>query len=107
MRDEDLLGSLASGLVLTTFWMRDMLSLRLVAIASNVAFISYWHVAHVVSVLLLHTCLLPINLWHVVPLLRSAYSAWLDRYTTSPACHGRPRMSNGVHPGSPLDVGQP
>jgi antibiotic biosynthesis monooxygenase (ABM) superfamily enzyme len=79
MSDKDLLGFLASGLVLTTFWMRDMLSLRLVAIASNVAFISYGHVAHVVPVFLLHICLLPINLWHVVPLLRSAYSAWLDR----------------------------
>jgi hypothetical protein len=40
MSDHDVLGFLASGLVLTSFWMRDMLSLRLVAIARNVAFIN-------------------------------------------------------------------
>jgi len=79
MNDHDVLGFLASGLVLTTFGMRDMLSLRLVAIASNVAFISYGYVAHIVPVLLLRTFLLPINMWRVLPLLRSAYSAWLDR----------------------------
>ena len=79
MSDHDLLGFLASGLVLTSFWMRDMLSLRLVAIASNVAFINYGHVAHILPVLVLHAILLPVNLWHILPLLRRAYAAWLDR----------------------------
>jgi hypothetical protein len=92
MSDENVLGFVASGLVLTTFWMRDMLLLRLVAIASNVAFISYGHVAHVVPVLLLHICLLPINLWHVLPLLQSTYSAWLDRNTNLTRA---PRMAQG------------
>ena len=79
MGDHDVLGFLASGLVLTRFWMRDMLSLRLVAIASNVAFINYGHVAHILPVMVLHTILLPVNLWHVLPLLRRACAAWLDR----------------------------
>jgi len=79
MSDHDLLGFLASGLVLMTFWMRDMLSLRLVAIASNVAFISYGHVAHILPVMVLHATLLPVNLWHVVPMLRRAIAAWLER----------------------------
>ena len=50
MNDHDFLGFLASGLVLTAFWMRDMLSLRLVAIASNVAFIGYGYAAHILPV---------------------------------------------------------
>jgi CRP/FNR family transcriptional regulator, cyclic AMP receptor protein len=79
MSDHDLLGFLASGLVLTSFWMRDMLSLRLVAIASNVAFINYGHVAHIVPVMALHAILLPVNLWHVLPMLRRALATWLDR----------------------------
>lgn len=88
MNDHDVLGFVASGLVLTTFWMRHMLSLRLVAIASNVAFIGYGHIAHIVPVLLLHAFLLPINLWHVIALLRGAYSAWLVR-NASLACAPR------------------
>jgi hypothetical protein len=79
MNDHDFLGFLASGLVLTTFWMRDMLSLRLVAIASNVAFINYGHVAHILPVVVLHSILLPVNLWHVLPMLRRSLAEWLER----------------------------
>lgn len=79
MSDHDLLGFLASGLVLTTFWMRDMLSLRLVAIASNVAFISYGHAAHILPVMVLHAILLPVNMWRVLPMLRGATAAWLEQ----------------------------
>jgi antibiotic biosynthesis monooxygenase (ABM) superfamily enzyme len=84
MNDHDLLGFLASGLVLTSFWMRSMLSLRLVALASNVAFINYGHVAHILPVMVLHAILLPINLWHVVPMLRRALATWLERNADLP-----------------------
>jgi hypothetical protein len=79
MSDHDVLGFLASGLVLTSFWMRDMLSLRLVAIASNIAFINYGHAAHILPVMVLHAILLPVNLWHVLPMLRRATAGWLER----------------------------
>ena len=57
----ELLGYAAAGLVLATFCMRDMLSLRVVAIASNIAFISYGALAEISPVLLLHVVLLPVN----------------------------------------------
>lgn len=78
MNDHDFLGFLASGLVLTAFWMRDMLLLRLVAIASNVAFISYGYAAHILPVVVLHATLLPVNLWHVIPMLRRTLAEWLE-----------------------------
>jgi len=83
MSDHDVLGFLASGLVLTSFWMRDMLSLRLVAIASNVAFIIYGHAAHILPVMALHAILLPVNLWHVLPMLRRATAAWVNHTVKS------------------------
>lgn len=77
MSDHDLLGFLASSLVLASFGMRDMLSLRLLALASNVTFISYGHLAHILPVMLLHSVLLPINLCYVLPMLRRAGARWL------------------------------
>jgi CRP/FNR family transcriptional regulator, cyclic AMP receptor protein len=55
------IGYLASLLVLATFCMRGMLALRLLAIASNVAFIGYAALAGIHPVLMLHALLLPIN----------------------------------------------
>ena len=59
------IGYLASLLVLTTFCMRHMLALRVVAIASNLAFIGYAAAAGIHPVLLLHALLLPINVWRL------------------------------------------
>lgn len=64
-------GYLASLLVLATFCMRDMVALRVVAIASNVAFIAYGGLADIGPVLLLHVLLLPVNVLRLVELLRS------------------------------------
>ena len=61
MNTFDLIGYLASLLVLATFCMRDMVALRLLAIASNVAFIAYGALADIGPVLLLHVVLLPVN----------------------------------------------
>lgn len=54
-------GYLASALVLATFCMRDMAALRCMAIASNLAFITYGALADLGPVLLLHLLLLPVN----------------------------------------------
>jgi hypothetical protein len=58
----ELLGWLASALVLATFCVRDMRALRRVAVASNLAFVAYAAWAGVLPVLVLHLLLLPINL---------------------------------------------
>jgi hypothetical protein len=63
--DADLMGYLAAALVLGTFCMRDMLALRLTAVASNLAFIAYGLLADIGPVLTLHLLLLPINVVHL------------------------------------------
>jgi CRP/FNR family cyclic AMP-dependent transcriptional regulator len=66
----EFLGYVASGLVLATFCMRSMVSLRVVAIASNVAFIGYATLARIDPVLLLHAVLLPMNVWRLIEIWR-------------------------------------
>jgi|HubBroStandDraft_2_1064218.scaffolds.fasta_scaffold526991_2 hypothetical protein len=58
----DLDGYIASALVLATFSMKSMRTLRVVAIASNVAFILYALVADLHPILVLHAILLPLNI---------------------------------------------
>jgi hypothetical protein len=62
----DLLGYVACLLVLATFSMRGMVTLRLMAIASNLAFIAYAALAGIHPVLLLHALLLPMNAWRLM-----------------------------------------
>ena len=66
----ELLGYAASLLVLATFCMRDMVSLRLLAIASNLAFIGYAVLAGIHPVLVLHALLLPMNAWRLAETVR-------------------------------------
>lgn len=68
-------GYLASSLVLAAFCVRDMLPLRILAIGSNLAFISYGWAADLRPVLLLHLVLLPTNLLRLRQLLRARASA--------------------------------
>ena len=61
-------GFLAAGLVTTAFCMKDILHLRIVAVASNVAFLAYGAALGLIPVWLLHLVLLPVNvvrLWQV------------------------------------------
>jgi hypothetical protein len=58
-------GYLASLLVLATFCMRDMVALRAMAIASNLAFIAYGWLVGIDPVLVLHVVLLPTNVWRL------------------------------------------
>lgn len=63
------LGYLASLLVLATFCMHEMVPLRVLAIASNIAFVAYAALAGLDPILLLHALLLPMNAWRLVQAL--------------------------------------
>ena len=58
----EIIGYLASALVFATLYVRTMMPLRMLAIASNVAFITYAANEGLIPVLVLHSVLLPVNL---------------------------------------------
>lgn len=58
-------GYVAAALVFATFYMRTMIPLRVVGIASNIAFLLYGSMAGLVPILVLHSALLPLNLWRL------------------------------------------
>ena len=60
-----LVGYAASVLVFSTFYMKTMIPLRCVAITSNVAFLTYGYFAGLYPVFLLHTVLLPLNVFRL------------------------------------------
>jgi hypothetical protein len=88
----DAIGYLAAGLVLATFCMRSMGALRSLAVASNIAFISYGYLGGFPPVLLLHVLLLPINTYMLLQLCAST--------KTRPFCPGSARR-RGVASKSP------
>jgi len=61
MQLTDIIGCIASLLVLLTFCMRDMVSLRVVALLSNFAFLFYGINLHLAPIIALHGVLIPIN----------------------------------------------
>jgi len=61
----NLLGYAASCAVLTTFLMRTMVPLRLIAILSNILFLAFGYAQHIYPVFFLHLALLPINSWRL------------------------------------------
>lgn len=63
-------GYLASLLVFSTFYMKTMIPLRSIAIASNVTFITYGYLAGLYPILLLHLLLLPLNSWRLYQMLQ-------------------------------------
>jgi hypothetical protein len=67
----NVVGFLASGLVLATFGMKDMVQLRFVAICSNFAFMAYGAAMHLPPVWLLHLALLPLNSFRLAQVLRA------------------------------------
>ena len=60
------IGYLASLLVFSTFYMKTMIPLRCVAIASNFAFIAYGFFGRLYPVLILHLLLLPLNVMRLL-----------------------------------------
>ena len=59
-------GYVAAGLVFATFYMKTMIPLRLVGVTSNVAFLVYAWLDGLVPVLVLHSALLPLNIWRLM-----------------------------------------
>ena len=94
MATAESVGYLASALVFATFYMKAMMPLRAVAVASNVAFISYGYLGGMTPILILHVALLPLNLWrlqqtrHLVKRVRLAMEGdlsfdWFMPYMTN------------------------
>ena len=75
------LGYAAAAMVFAAFFMRSHLRLRQIAIASNVAFIGYALGAKIVPVLILHSLLLPLNLWRLGEIRRTRQA--IDQAVTS------------------------
>lgn len=75
MNGADLFGYVASILVFGTFYMKQILPLRLTAIASNVAFITYAWLNDLTPILMLHGALLPLNLLRLIEYHRQAVKA--------------------------------
>ncbi|MES2535747.1 MAG: cyclic nucleotide-binding domain-containing protein [Pseudomonadota bacterium] len=57
----DIVGWIAAALVLTSFYLKTMIPLRVAAIMSNIAFIVYGLLAGAIPILVLHSLLLPLN----------------------------------------------
>jgi len=83
MNTHELIGYLASLLVLMTFCMSGMVALRALAIASNVAFIAYAALVGISPVLVLHALLLPMNAYRLLQAVR-------DRRRDGAAIRGTP-----------------
>ena len=70
MNQADVIGYAAAFLVFVTFWMKTMVPLRLAGIGSNVFFIAYGGMSVAYPVLILHLCLLPLNLLRLREMLQ-------------------------------------
>jgi hypothetical protein len=62
----DVVGYLASTLVVLSFYMREMVPLRIAAMASNCAFLCYGIALGLGPVIALHILLLPLNIWRLI-----------------------------------------
>lgn len=70
----DLVGYIASSLVFATFYVKRILTLRLIAVGSNIAFILYAFECHLHPIFILHSLLLPLNLYRILELKRSEHN---------------------------------
>ncbi len=66
----NMVGYLAAILMFCTFYMKKMIPLRAVGISSNIAFIIYASSTHVYPLLVLHLCLLPLNTYRMIQMIR-------------------------------------
>ncbi|MEJ8571725.1 cyclic nucleotide-binding domain-containing protein [Microbaculum marinum] len=87
MSTGEIAGYLASALVFVTFYMKTMLPLRIVAIASNVAFITYALFEGLTPILILHATLLPLNsirLAQILAFMRKVENAASSSFSMEP-----------------------
>jgi hypothetical protein len=73
VRWEDWAGYVASSLVFLTFYMKGMVPLRVIALCSNVAFLTYAAALHLPPIFILHAALIPIN-------VRRLICAWREQH---------------------------
>ena len=72
MNTWNVIGYVASTLVLTAFGMKSIIPLRVVAMCSNLVFIIYGLGLGLTPIWCLHAALLPMNAWRLVEVLRGA-----------------------------------
>jgi hypothetical protein len=72
VRFVDVVGYAASFLVLVTFYMKEMVPLRIAGLCSNVVFLVYACSLHLIPIILLHGALIPINGCRLLSALRAA-----------------------------------
>ena len=65
-----MVGFLAAGLVVATLSMRTMISLRIVGLASNVAFVTYGALFGSIPTVILHAILFPLNIYRLHEMLK-------------------------------------
>lgn len=78
----DIVGYLASTMVFLTFLTKDMRHLRVLAIISNVAFLTYGYLDWLPPVFCLHLILLPLNTFRLHEMLRQGGNRLADRWPT-------------------------
>jgi hypothetical protein len=66
MHTVNVAGYIAFALVFSAFYMKDMVSLRALAICSNIAFLVYGSSMHLTPVIVLHALLLPLNILRLI-----------------------------------------
>lgn len=66
----EVIGYCGSALAVLTYWMREMIPLRIAAVAGCVCFLSYGLLIGSYPLILMEATLLPINLYRLVELLR-------------------------------------
>ncbi len=71
----NVVGYVASALVVITFYMKEMVPLRVAALCSNVAFLIYGVGLGLGPVVLLHGTLIPLNAWRLMTALPSPSQA--------------------------------
>ena len=79
--DSSAIGVVASALVLAAFGMKDMVNLRIVAICSNVAFITYALLLDLPPILILHVILLPLNGWRLMGVLKQCSATTVSQFS--------------------------
>jgi len=74
------LGFLAALLMFSTFYMKNMIPLRIIGMASNVTFIIYAGITHVWPLFVLHIVLLPMNFFRLIQMIRLIEQVQLASY---------------------------
>src|SRR6476646_5948935 len=65
-----MIGFLAAGLVIATLSMRTIIPLRIVGLASNVAFVTYGALFGSIPTVILHAILFPLNIYRLHEMLK-------------------------------------